>query len=288
MTTVLHYKNSQKFYQKGLFVFFFLFTLFGWYKNGLQYVFLNKMSFVYSLNYVILSGVLIFIELINLLFLKKEKLSDKVNLGLFFILIMPVKMPLFIKACFLFLFLGLDIIFNHHEKRVESKSFFTTLLILYCLWKKIGMENEFESIGSYLYSIADYFLGFSVGSFGTTSIVLTIVFYFFLTTNFYYKKELPLMLLSFYLLFAICYVILNHLPLDMTFLLNSSFLFGTVVLSCENEFTPVLKKEKIIFCFLVSLTTMVLNILSINNSIYLSFFVYSFLYRLYAKIRYKE
>ena len=288
MKTLLHYKNKTFFYQSGLFLFFVLYALFGWYKNGLQYVFLSKMSFSHTLSLIVLPLCLTGIQIVNLLFLKKETLLKKMNLGFFFLLVMPVKLNIFLKLSFLFVFLGLDYIVNRKSKKVESQSFFKTFLIIFCLFKGFGLENEIESLGRPLYGLTDYLLGFSIGSFGTTSFFLTFLLYLFLTTDFYYKKDIPLMLGGFYLLLTFLYLTFFHLPLDMALLLNSSFLFGSTLLVLENEWTPVLKQEKIIFCFLVSLGTLLLTIYKINEGIYISFWVFSLLYRGYEKIRYKS
>ena len=89
MKTYLHYKDKSAFYEKGVFVFLILFTLFGWYKNGLTYVFMDKMPFLSSLKNFILPLISLGEGIIISLLMKKENKLSLINNSLLFPLLFP-------------------------------------------------------------------------------------------------------------------------------------------------------------------------------------------------------
>lgn len=287
MKTYLHYKDKSAFYEKGMFVFLILFTLFGWYKNGLTYVFMDKMSFLSSLKNFILPLISLGEGIIISLLMKKENKLSLINNSLLFPLLFPPALSFKWGLLFLSAFNFWQCICKLKNIKLENVLLFKMLLIIFCFLQNIGLQNEMEKMNSYSYQTLDILLGISVGSFGITSIILSLFLYLFLSTDFYYKKDLPIIIISSYLLSGLLYSIIKTPLWQSTFLLNSSLIFAAIYFSRNNFITPITRMGKMLYGILIGLISFVLNLLGISEGVFIVFSIVMLVYLFYQKIKYK-
>jgi len=289
--TYLRFSNKEKKYKNILLIFFLLFIGYGWYKNGLSYFFLNKMTFLDSLNplkFVVASILLsIIIESI-----KKRKLAitkDEILLGSILGLITPVQFPFWIYIILTSLLIICSKFFLKKENQVLSILIFKGVMILITLLMNIPILNKVEENVPYFYGIIDMIFGRNIGAFGTTNIFLTILFYLGLSTDYYYKKEIPVFIIStFFLIFLIDYCVFSP-HLTLSYGINSSLIFASVIFAPAFYISPVEKKQAFLYGICIGTTSyLLLRFLKITEGIYLSILLNVFIFKameyiLYAK-----
>lgn len=287
MKTYLHYKDKALFYERGVFVFLILFTLFGWYKNGLTYVFMDKMTFLSSLKVLILPLISLGEGVLISLLTKKENKLSLINSSLLFTLLFPPAFSLKWGLLFLSIFNFWQFICKMKNIKLENVLLFKTLLIIFCLIENIGLQNEMEKLYSYSYQTLDILLGISVGSFGITSIILSLFLYLFLSTDFYYKKDIPITIIISYLISSLLYSIVKTPVWQSDFLLNSSLIFAAIYFSRSNFITPVTRKGKMICGIFIGVISFILNLFGFREGVFIVFSIVMLGYLFYQKAKYK-
>ena len=171
--------------------------------------------------------------------------------------------------------------------KLENVLLFKTLLIIFCLIENIGLQNEMEKLYSYSYQTLDILLGISVGSFGITSIILSLFLYLFLSTDFYYKKDIPITIIISYLISSLLYSIVKTPVWQSDFLLNSSLIFAAIYFSRNNFITPVTRKGKMICGIFIGVISFILNLFGFREGVFIVFSIVMLGYLFYQKIKYK-
>ena len=282
MDIVMHFKEKNKKTLQGIYIILFLMLGYGLYKNGISYILIGKENIGEVLRLLLYPFLAVFFHVLTNLIQKKKPFSN-IYEGLFLGLIVPPSFPLW---AFTLILIGYTFIQCIHLKLPISKGlFFKILICLTSLIFAISYENQIESSTPYLYGTIDLFLGRSVGNFGTTCILLLLILYIILSTDFYYKKELPIYAICGFFLPALFYGIINPNYAFLRKILNSHLWVTAIIFLPINEYSPVLKKAKIGYGFLVGLVSFFLTeILHIVDGPYYALAIMQLLFVLTRKL----
>ncbi len=229
---------------------------FGFYKNGIL-VFKE-----FSDNYVMLFKPLLF-PIISItvscffeyIFNKKIKVSDNILFMILLSMIIPVNTNLliFLILCLLFNF-SIYFVFDKIDLKLNYVALFKLILILILLIiNKYNYANNLEVIKKYSYDLLDIFIGRGVSGVASSSILFSLLGYFILCLNKYYKNEIPLISFSIYFLFVLLFkVVFNHV-----IVLNSMIIFTLIFIAPINNFSPAIKKERIIYSIILGILTFI-------------------------------
>lgn len=229
---------------------------FGFYKNGIL-VFKK-----FSDNYVMLFKPLLF-PLINIIiscffeyiFNKKIKISDNTIFMILLSMIVPVNTNLliFLSLNIIFSFI-IYFVFDKINLRLNYVALFKLILILVLLViNKYNYANNLELIKKYSYDLLDIFIGRGISGVASSSILFSILGYFILCLNKYYKNEIPLISFSVYFLLVLIFkVLFNHV-----IVLNSMIIFALIFIAPINNFSPAIKKERIIYSIVLGILTFI-------------------------------
>ena len=282
MPIALHYKENKQNFSKLLYILLSLCLFYGWYKNGLSYVFLGRMSFSSACLLLIYPLVSL---LINILYNKisKKKWYHELYEGLFLSLIIPPNSPYLL---FILLTLGYFFIKKIRLKTPVSRLLlFKVCLGVFCLLFSISYENQIESSVPYFYDVIDLFFGRAVGNFGTTSILLLFLIYLLFASDFYYKKELPIYTI---VSFGICAFFYSAIIKDFSFLstfLNSHIWVVAIFFVPENKYSPAIGPYKNIYAILIGILSFIfMYLLNIPDGAYYVVFILELLWLFLSKI----
>ena len=281
MPIAIHYENNIKNYKIWLNIILLLFFFVGFYKNNLNYYFLNQITFkemIYPLLFLITSLGINFI--FNLL--TKKNIWQNVDKSIILSLIMPPLFPFFIYFILVIIYNVINL--NKKSNYLASIIVFKIITILITTFiLHIGYENQMEINNTYLYGIMDLFLGRSIGNFGTTCILLLIVSYLFFNLNFYYKKDIPIYIILTYSILALILGLLNSDLVFIKTILNSHLWFAAIFLAPVNKYSPVSKKTRIFYGLLFGFVAFAFNVfLKMPNGTYISLFLIQTLWLLYC------
>lgn len=275
MPIAIHYEKKSK---KNIYIFYgllFALAIYGFYKNGLSYVFIGKMNWIDAAKPLFFLGIsLIGGTLYNAL--KKQPLTKRLFEAILLSLMTPVNFPLWLYTILIVLYYSLKYI--RLRVFVSRILFFKLLLILTSFFLHITYENSIEASTPYLYGILDVFLGRAVGNVGTTSILILIGCFAFLSYQIYYKKEIPLTILISY--GATLFVLEIFFPTGNYFLnlLNSHIWFAAIFLAPTNEYSPISKKIIALYSISIgSIPAIFIHFFGFQNSAYLVIAVFQVL-----------
>lgn len=230
--------------------------VFGFYKNGIL-VFKE-----FSDNYVMLFKPLLFpiISIIiscffEYIFNKKIKASDNMIFMILLSMIIPVNTNLliFLILCLLFNFI-IYFVFDKIDLKLNYVALFKLILILVLLLiNKYNYANSLEMIKKYSYDLLDIFIGRGVSGVASSSILFSLLGYFILCLNKYYKNEIPLISFGVYFFLVLLFkIVFKHV-----IILNSMIIFVLIFIAPINNFSPAIKKERIIYSILLGILTFI-------------------------------
>lgn len=230
--------------------------VFGFYKNGIL-VFKE-----FSDNYVMLFKPLLFpiISIIiscffEYIFNKKIKASDNMLFMILLSMIIPVNTNLLIFLILSLIFnFSIYFVFDKIDLKLNYVALFKLILILVLLLiNKYNYANNLEMIKKYSYDLLDIFIGRGVSGVASSSILFSLLGYFILCLNKYYKNEIPL--ISFGVYFSL--VLLFKIVFKHVIILNSMIIFVLIFIAPINNFSPAIKKERIIYSILLGILTFI-------------------------------
>ena len=234
-----------------------LLALYGFYKNGLIYYFKGQITFFESLRPLMLSfsGFLVGF-IVDFLFyhgFKKNYL-----LGFLVSNALPYQMSIWLAG------LIIGVVLTIFEKfKLTFSPIYILLVIL--IFINSNYTNIIESNNEIFYKTIDVFLGQSVGGVGITNIMLLLIGLLVFCFSFYYKREIPLISLG---VFVLLTGVVSISKVDSNLFLNifnSSVFYITIFLLPFNEYSPLVKKDQIIYGIILGI---IIFVGSCYNSIY--------------------
>lgn len=279
--TYLHFKDKRSFYELGTCLGLVLLWAYGFYKNGLTYVFLGKLSFVSSLRYIAYP-VISLVWGVGFSLFKKQKPSLNVIIeALICSLLVPPQFPLWL----FFLVTSLYVVFKNilikYMPHFSFLALYASVVFILTQVCSITYYNVVEQSTPFLYGTLDIFMGRGVGNYGTTSIFLLLILYGFLATNFYYKRELPIYILASYLVVSCVYFLGTGTPISFSFLFNDALFFGSIVFFLDNSISPVQRKMQILFGCAIGILSFLFARIHFPEGAYLAILIVNVFYNLY-------
>lgn len=254
----LHEKDNNL--NKVYFIILTFLIIFGFYKNGIL-VFKE-----FSNNHIVLFKPLLFPIIsivISLIFEFIFNKTIKINDNLLFLTLLSMTIPVntnIILFIFLNLFFNFSIYFilDKINLRINYVAIFKLIIILVLLLiNKYNYANNLEMIKKYSYDLLDIFVGRGISGVSSSSILFSLLGYFLLYLNKYYKSEIPIISFGIYILLALLFKILfNHV-----IVLNSMIIFALIFIAPINNFTPAIKKERIIYSITLGILTFIFSYL---------------------------
>lgn len=250
---------------KKLYLLFFFFIVYGWYKNGL----LPYLEHYYSMSHVFL---ILFYPicgygigaLFDFLFKNKYPFPNRFY-GLLFSLIVPIStnICLFVLSLTLLLFLNTFWI----SKKDSDLNFIVLgkllLVVLLYTLHSYFYANLLEESQMFVYSYLDGIFGHNESGLFTSCAFLSLVSLGILSFDAYYKKEIPFYSYGIYLLTLVLYAFLKS---DMNFILShmfsSTILFVIVFIAPLSSFSPYSKKRVAFYSILLGITILPFSLLT--------------------------
>ncbi len=286
--TYLHFKDKRSFYELGICLGLVLLWAYGFYKNGLTYVFLGKLSLFSSLRYVAYPLISLVLFAGYSLF-KKQKLSlNMVIEALICSLLVPPQFPLWLFFFVVGLYVVLKNILIKYMPHFSFLALYASLVFVLTQVCSITYYNVIEQSTPFLYGTLDIFMGRGIGNYGTTSIFLILILYGFLATNFYYKRELPIYILVSYLVVSCLYFLGTGTPISFAFLFNNSLFFGAIVFFLNNSISPVQRKMQILFGCAIGILSFLFTLSHFPEGAYLAILIVNVCYNLYYYLFFKK
>ena len=259
LTSYATYKNGIILYQKHLIDFINIF------KPLLLVLF--SISITYVINYIC-----------NKL-IKKDNYDYKEDYTPIFITLITLTLPLNINIIlFLFILILVNILKLFYK--IEFINYYNLvkilfILILFIVGKysyltlyDISIETNFTTI--------DLFLGRGIGALATGNIMLLIICFLIMLLNDSYKKEIPIISISSYLIILILFDIIfkNSVALDIKNLITNGFIFGSIFIATIPMYSPVKKKEIIIYSILIGIISFIFNkLFNIYDGVFIAIFI---------------
>ena len=248
MEVGIHFSEDKKKIKKLFIIVLVLLLGYGYYKNGLAYVFLGDISFGQSLEVLVFPFLGILINIISNL-LHKKKIGTDLWEGLFLSLLVPVSLPWYLFLALLLGYFGLK---NIRLKTVIAKSLLFKLVIsLIMVVLGLTYENSLEMGASYYYGPIDLLFGRSVGNFGTTNIILLLFLGAVFWLDFYYKREIPFYVYATYFLCAFVYQFIDESFLLLNALLSSHVFVCAIFFAPLNKYSPALERTSHIYAIFI-------------------------------------
>lgn len=257
---MIHFSLIQK-----LYCFFFLFVIYGWYKNG----FVPYLNHFYSFSHLFLILMYPICGVgIGALFdyaFKNQSLFTNKFYGLLFSLIIPIStnIGIFMICLTVLLFLNTFLI----NKKDWDLNFIVLgklfLVILLYLIHSYQYANLLEESHLFVYSYIDGIFGNNVSGLFTSNVFLSAVSIMILSFDIYYKKEIPFYSYGVYLLTLVGYAFWKS---DMNFILSNMFsstiLFVLILIAPLSSFSPYSKKRITFYSILLGLTILPFSLLT--------------------------
>ncbi len=259
------HKNIRFSLLQKLYLAFFLFIAFGWYKNALV-PYLNGYYSFSHLFYILLyplSGLAIG-ALFDTLFKNKMPYDNKFY-GLLFSLIVPISTNIFLFLLILTLLLFLNTLWISKKDLDLHFIVLGKLLLVAFLWGigKYYYANLLEESHLFVYSYLDHLFGHIESGLFTSSAILILGSFLLLVFDPYYKKEIPFYGYGVYLLTLVLFSIYKG---NMNFLLAHMFspdvLFLLVILAPLSNFSPYSKKRIAIYSIFVGFLILPFSLLT--------------------------
>ena len=228
--------------------------LFDFYKNGILVykAFPNNIIMLLKpLVFPIISLLVTFI--FNFIFEKKFRINDNIIYFLLLSMIIPINTSIII---FFVIILALNLlnyfIINKFNLSINYVVLFKIFIIaILILLNKYNYANNLEIVGKYSYNLMDIFIGRGISGVCSSSIILILIGYAVFSTNIYYKNDIPLISIGVY---AVCALLLK-LIFSKVIIINSLIIFSLVLIAPLNNFSPAIKKQRIIYSVVLGILT---------------------------------
>lgn len=256
MSNTLRRKATNKTYEAILLVVLIPIIIFGWYKFGYLDYSKNLVSLVSSFKV----GWLLLINIIItylMQFIVKDKYPYYYYEVVLLTLLLSIRIPYLIDISVVLVYN----IFRKHLNYYHFNSVAIFKLIITLILMMMGKNNYLslyqEQVAS-IYKTSDLIWGASIGSIGSTNLVILILSYLLLCNVDIYKKDIPWYALLGYSLTLGIYGFINNNVIDLIKLtLNSTVIFSFIFISTINISSPVGKKLKRIYGLLVGIISFI-------------------------------
>lgn len=231
-------------------------VIFGWYKFGYLDYSKNLVSLVssFKVGWLLLINIIItyFIQ-----FLVKDKYPYYYYEIVLLTLLLPIRIPYFIDILVVLIYNILrKHLNNYHFNSVAIFKLIITLILM-VMGKNNYLSLYQEQVAS-IYKTSDLVWGASIGSIGSTNLVVLILSYLLLCNVDIYKKDIPWYALIGYSLTLGIYGVINNSIIDLIKLtLNSTVIFSFIFISTINISSPIGKKLKRIYGLLVGIISFI-------------------------------
>lgn len=274
MSNMIHHKKNNL--NLLYFTICSLLILFGFYKNGILVykAFSNNVMLLKPLLFPVTS--LVITLGINYIFNKKIELTDNVIYFLLLSMVIPIKTSVILFLILIIIFNVINqFVINRLKININYVALFKILIIVILLiLKKYDYANNLEMVGKYSYNLIDIFIGRGISGVSTSSIILIFIGYILFSTNIYYKSDIPLISIGVYLIGAI----LLKLIFSKVIIINSLIIFSLIFIAPLNKYSPVVKKQRIIYGVLLGIFTCVFTyFINMYDGVTLAILVSSFI-----------
>lgn len=269
-----------------------LLSCFAIYKNGYILYKKNFISFLdvfKPLFMVVITLVLTYlIDFIIVKYIKKKKYKLVDDFNPIYMCLITLALPLNISYIYLIISIILFSILANYFKSFNTFALekIFIVVLLYIL-HKYTYETSYDILVETNLSIIDYFLGKGVGAIATSNILFLFICYGILSTQLSYKKDIPLYALFSYIVLLIITTILFHKPFneEIILLLNSSFIYGIILIATIPNSSPLTRNGKIIYAILIGIISFIFNHF-INNQegVFISIIIVNILSVIYMKV----
>lgn len=231
-------------------------VIFGWYKFGYLDYSKNLVSLVssFKVGWLLLINIIItyFIQ-----FIVKDKYPYYYYEIVLLTLLLPIRIPYFIDILVVLIYNILrKHLNNYHFNSVAIFKLIITLILM-VMGKNNYLSLYQEQVAS-IYKTSDLVWGASIGSIGSTNLVVLILSYLLLCNVDIYKKDIPWYALIGYSLTLGIYGVINNSIIDLIKLtLNSTVIFSFIFISTINISSPIGKKLKRIYGLLVGIISFI-------------------------------
>lgn len=231
-------------------------VIFSWYKFGYLDYSKNLVSLVssFKVGWLLLINIIItyFIQ-----FLVKDKYPYYYYEIVLLTLLLPIRIPYFIDILVVLIYNILrKHLNNYHFNSVAIFKLIITLILM-VMGKNNYLSLYQEQVAS-IYKTSDLVWGASIGSIGSTNLVVLILSYLLLCNVDIYKKDIPWYALIGYSLTLGIYGVINNSIIDLIKLtLNSTVIFSFIFISTINISSPIGKKLKRIYGLLVGIISFI-------------------------------
>ena len=256
MSNTLRRKATNKTYEAILLGILIPIIIFGWYKFGYLDYSKNLVSLVSSFKV----GWLLLINII-ITYLMQLIVKDKYPYYYYEVVLLTLLLPIRIPYLIDILVVLIYNIFRKHLNHYHFNSVAIFKLIITLILMMMGKNNYLslyqEQVAS-IYKTSDLIWGASIGSIGSTNLVILILSYLLLCNVDIYKKDIPWYALLGYSLALGIYGFINNNVIDLIKLtLNSTVIFSFIFISTINISSPVGKKLKRIYGLLVGIISFI-------------------------------
>lgn len=231
-------------------------VIFGWYKFGYLDYSKNLVSLVssFKVGWLLLINIIItcFIQ-----FIVKDKYPYYYYEIVLLTLLLPIRIPYLIDILVVLIYNILrKHLNNYHFNSVAIFKLIITLILM-VMGKNNYLSLYQEQVAS-IYKTSDLVWGASIGSIGSTNLVVLILSYLLLCNVDIYKKDIPWYALIGYSLTLGIYGFINNSIIDLIKLtLNSTVIFSFIFISTINISSPIGKKLKRIYGLLVGIISFI-------------------------------
>ncbi len=231
-------------------------VIFSWYKFGYLDYSKNLVSLVssFKVGWLLLINIIItcFIQ-----FIVKDKYPYYYYEIVLLTLLLPIRIPYFIDILVVLIYNILrKHLNNYHFNSVAIFKLIITLILM-VMGKNNYLSLYQEQVAS-IYKTSDLVWGASIGSIGSTNLVVLILSYLLLCNVDIYKKDIPWYALIGYSLALGIYGFINNSIIDLIKLtLNSTVIFSFIFISTINISSPIGKKLKRIYGLLVGIISFI-------------------------------
>lgn len=256
MSNTLRRKATNKTYEGILLGVLIPVVIFGWYKFGYLDYSKNLVSLVssFKVGWLLLINIIItcFIQ-----FIVKDKYPYYYYEIVLLTLLLPIRIPYFIDILVVLIYNILrKHLNNYHFNSVAIFKLIITLILM-VMGKNNYLSLYQEQVAS-IYKTSDLVWGASIGSIGSTNLVVLILSYLLLCNVDIYKKDIPWYALIGYSLALGIYGFINNSIIDLIKLtLNSTVIFSFIFISTINISSPIGKKLKRIYGLLVGIISFI-------------------------------
>ena len=234
--------------------------IYGFYKNGISLYFKGLVSLIYITKplLIILIG-FISSYIISIIFKLKEGRRPLIFYNLLISLCLSINTNLILYAIAIVI---LNILYALFLRKIKINYVALAVLVislLSYLIKDYSFYNHYEVIKNHSYGIFDFLFGHSIGGFGATNIILTLISLGFMSFLPYYKKDIAITGLIIYFICSLWGFVLGYNFNEIINLFCSySVIFAITYIAPINEYSPKLERYRFIYIAVICLITFIL------------------------------